>query len=134
MVSKKYPFSPYPIGWFQVAYCDEIEIGSVVPLKYFGEDLVAFRGENGEVKVLMLLPSFRSSPGARRQSEGQLFECPFHAWKFDGDGKCIDVPVPKKILKQKLTLHAVVGQVMVWDHPNGGEPYGSCRILKKLIR
>ena len=42
MVEREYPFSPYPIGWFQVAYGDELEVGSVVPLKYFGQDLVAF--------------------------------------------------------------------------------------------
>ena len=52
MVSKKYPFSPYPIGWFQVAYCDELEVGTIVPLKYFGQDLVAFRGEDGDIRVL----------------------------------------------------------------------------------
>ena len=47
MVKREFPFSPYPVGWFQVAYCDEIEVGEAKPLKYFGQDLVAFRGEDG---------------------------------------------------------------------------------------
>ena len=127
MVSKKYPFSPYPIGWFQVAYCDEIEIGSVVPLKYFGEDLVAFRGENGEVKVLdAFCPHLGAHLGYGGKVKDNCIECPFHAWKFDGDGKCTDVPYAKKVpSKAKIRpWHAVEknGQVMVWYHPNGGEP------------
>lgn len=32
-----------PLGWFQVAYSDEIAPGDVKPLKYFGRDLVIFR-------------------------------------------------------------------------------------------
>ena len=37
---RNFPF-PYPNGWFQVAYSDELITGDVVRLSYFGEDLVA---------------------------------------------------------------------------------------------
>lgn len=127
MVKREYPFSPYPIGWFQVAYGDELEVGTVVPLKYFGQELVAFRGENGDVKVLdAFCPHLGAHLGHGGKVKGNCIECPFHAWKFDGDGKCTDVPYAKKIpSKAKLgTWHTVErnGQVMVWHHPNGGEP------------
>ena len=43
---------PIPNGWFQVAYSDEIKPGDVKALKYFGEDLVVWRSEDGELSVL----------------------------------------------------------------------------------
>ena len=31
---------PLPFGWFMVAYSDELAVGEVKPLYYFGRDLV----------------------------------------------------------------------------------------------
>ena len=41
-----------PTGWFQVAWSADLEVGDVMPLHYFGEDLVAFRDLDGAVRVL----------------------------------------------------------------------------------
>ena len=41
----RYPMTPFPNGWFQVAYTDELETGKSEPLHYFGRDLVLFRTE-----------------------------------------------------------------------------------------
>ena len=46
----RFPMQRYPNGWFQVAYSDELEPGQVVPLRYFGRDLVLFRGSDGEAR------------------------------------------------------------------------------------
>ncbi len=37
----KPPLSMKPTGWFQVAWSDEIAIGAVHTMTYFGQDLVA---------------------------------------------------------------------------------------------
>jgi len=39
---------PLPFGWFMVAYSDELAVGEVKPLYYFGKDLVLWRGEDGQ--------------------------------------------------------------------------------------
>ncbi|MFN2425072.1 MAG: Rieske 2Fe-2S domain-containing protein, partial [Candidatus Binatia bacterium] len=49
--SPRYPMTPFPDGWFQVAYSDELEAGQVEPLHYFGRDYVLFRGADGEARV-----------------------------------------------------------------------------------
>ncbi len=36
---------PIPFGWFFVSYSNELEIGDVKPVRYFGEDLVLYRTE-----------------------------------------------------------------------------------------
>ena len=48
----RFPFARYPNGWFQVAYSDEVAVGAVLPLKYFGRDLVLFRDNDGVASVL----------------------------------------------------------------------------------
>ena len=127
MVKRDFPFSPYPVGWFQVAYCDEIEVGDAKPLKYFGRDLVAFRGEDGKVSVLdAFCPHLGAHLGHGGKVKGNCIECPFHAWVFNGEGKCEEVPYAKKVPKKaKIRPWHVVernGQVMVWYHPHGTEP------------
>ena len=39
---------PYPYGWFMACYSDELAIGEVKPLQYFGRELVLWRGEDGQ--------------------------------------------------------------------------------------
>lgn len=40
-----------PTGWFQVAWSSDLAPGDVIPLHYFGQDLVAYRDFRGEVHV-----------------------------------------------------------------------------------
>src|SRR5205823_1549368 len=51
-MKREYPFPPYPNGWFQVAYADEVAPGQLVPLSYFGRELIVFRGTDGKPAVL----------------------------------------------------------------------------------
>ena len=43
----RFPF-PLPNGWFMVAWSDELAPGEVRPLRYFAEDLVLFRTQDGQ--------------------------------------------------------------------------------------
>ena len=42
----------FATGWFVVAAADELPVGKVLSMKYFGQKLVAFRGDSGAVSVL----------------------------------------------------------------------------------
>lgn len=118
---------PIPNGWFQVAYSDELEVGQVMPLKYFGQHLVLFRDEEGEAQVLdAFCPHLGAHLGHGGKVEGKCIRCPFHAWKFDGAGNCKDVPYAKKI-PPKARIGAwsvceVAGLIMVWYHAAGQDP------------
>ena len=99
-MSKKprFPIPRYPRGWFQVAYADEIKPGEAKALKYFGVDLVMFRTEDGEVSVLdAFCPHMGAHLGHGGKVEGDGVVCPFHAWKFDGVGTCVEVPYARRI-------------------------------------
>lgn len=43
---------PIPNGWFQVAYADELALGSVLPLRYFGKSLKLARLGGDELELV----------------------------------------------------------------------------------
>lgn len=118
---------PIPNGWFQVAYSDELSAKQVLPLKYFDRDLVLFRTDTGEAKVLdAFCPHLGAHLGYGGTVEGGCIRCPFHAWRFDGTGSCTDVPYAKKIpAKAKIRawpVHEFAGLIVVWHDAEGGAP------------
>jgi phenylpropionate dioxygenase-like ring-hydroxylating dioxygenase large terminal subunit len=96
-VSRRFPF-PIPNGWFQVAWSDELAVGELRPLHYFGSEFVLFRDAEGRA---CMLDAHCAHLGAHLGHGGEICEgrlrCPFHHWEFDGDGKCVSVPYAKRI-------------------------------------
>jgi 3-ketosteroid 9alpha-monooxygenase subunit A len=119
--------SVYPRGWFVVAFSSEIAAGQVKSARYFGEDLVIFRGEDG---VAHVLDGFCVHMGANLGAGGKVcgnnLRCPFHGWQFAGTGECVEIPYAKKIplkARQRVWLSREVnGVVLVWHDSNGGAP------------
>jgi 3-ketosteroid 9alpha-monooxygenase subunit A len=126
-MKREFPFPAFPNGWFQLCYSDELTTGTVLPLSYFGRELVAFRGEDGKVGVLdAFCPHLGAHLGYGGKVEGSNIVCPFHAWKFDACGGCAEVPYAKKIPpKAKMRAWPAVevnGLVMVWHHAEDAPP------------
>jgi 3-ketosteroid 9alpha-monooxygenase subunit A len=125
-MSGRFPFPRYPNGWFQVAYTDELAPGAVMPLRYFGRDLVLFRGASGEAHVLDAhCPHMGAHLGHGGEVVGEHVRCPFHAWEFDGGGGCARIPyadkIPPRARLRSWPVREVAGLVMVWHHA-GDEP------------
>ncbi|MEX2159837.1 MAG: Rieske 2Fe-2S domain-containing protein [Dehalococcoidia bacterium] len=123
----RFPVPPYPNGWFQVAYSDELTQGDVVPLQYFGRQLVMFRGDDGTARVLdAFCPHLGAHLGYGGTIEGSTIRCPFHAWRFDGEGTCVEVPYATKIPPlAKLgawPVNEINGLIMVHHHMHGDPP------------
>jgi 3-ketosteroid 9alpha-monooxygenase subunit A len=117
----------YPRGWFVVAFSDDIAKGQVRSLQYFGEKLVAYRGEDGAVHVL---DAYCAHMGADLGSGGRVIgnhiECPFHAWRYCGTGECVNIPYAKKIpdraRQRAWRTREVNGLVLVHHDAAGREP------------
>lgn len=94
-------FPGYPRGWFAVALSDEIRVGELHRMQYFGQQLLAHRLEEGGVVVL---DAYCPHLGADLRVGGEVVEgsvrCPFHHWRFGADGACVDVPYAKSIPKR----------------------------------
>jgi phenylpropionate dioxygenase-like ring-hydroxylating dioxygenase large terminal subunit len=62
-----------------------------VRVKLLGEDLVAFRDTEGRIGLLdEFCPHRRASLFLGRNEECGL-RCVYHGWKFDADGRCVDM-------------------------------------------
>jgi 3-ketosteroid 9alpha-monooxygenase subunit A len=117
----------YPRGWFVVAFSDDIAVGQTRSLQYFGEKLVAYRGEDGVVHVL---DAYCAHMGADLAAGGKVIgntiECPFHAWRYCGTGECVAIPyakkIPEKARQKAWRTREMNGLVLVHHDADGREP------------
>ncbi|MDY7226062.1 Rieske 2Fe-2S domain-containing protein [Hyalangium rubrum] len=126
-MNPRFPFTPYPRGWFQVAWSEELPAGGVLPLSCFGRELVLFRTEAGEAHVLdAYCPHLGAHLGhGGRVHQGNL-QCPFHGWTFNGQGACVAIPHAPKI-PPGATLNAwpvqeLNGVILVYHAADGAAP------------
>jgi 3-ketosteroid 9alpha-monooxygenase subunit A len=118
--------SKYPRGWFVVAFADEIPVQGIKRMHYFGEELVAFRGEDGVVHVLdAYCAHMGANLGVGGKVVGNSIVCPFHAWRYCGTGECVEIPYAKKIpvkAKQRAWITREVNGVILVYHDAFGNP------------
>lgn len=125
--SERFPFPTTPNSWYGVAWSHEVARGQSIPVKAFGRDLVVFRGEDGEAHVLdAMCPHLGAHLGIEGRVEGNAVVCPFHEWKFDGSGKCVEIPyanrIPSKARVRAWPSQEVNGAILVWYHADGAAP------------
>jgi nitrite reductase/ring-hydroxylating ferredoxin subunit len=122
-----WPYENFPTGWFQVAWSDEVAPGAVLPMRYFARDLVCARTEAGEVRVFdAFCPHLGAHLGHGGTLEGDCLVCPFHGWKFDGDGHNVEIPYADRPNRAKKLVGWPVreanGAVVVWHDALGRDP------------
>lgn len=83
----------FPNGWFVLCFSDDLPKGRVRGFKYFGQEIVAFRDPSGGVGVL---DGYCPHLGAHLATGGLVLgtslRCPFHHWRFDITGRCVEIP------------------------------------------
>lgn len=63
-----------------------------VRVRIMGEDLVAFRDTTGRVGLVDRRCSHRGADLWFGRNEECGLRCVYHGWKFDADGRCVDIP------------------------------------------
>ena len=122
----RYPFPSVPNGWFCVAGSDDLAVGDVRAVRYLDRDLVVFRGEDGTARVFDAhCPHLGAHLGVGGTVCGTGITCPFHAWRFDGDGRLAEVPdleVPPRVTARAWEVCERNGRVFVWHSADGAPP------------
>lgn len=130
----------FPYGWFKIAYSNDIAPGQVKPIHYFGLEMVMFRTEAGEAKVINaycphlgahLGYSNHDITGRPGPVVGDSIVCPFHGWQYNGEGYCTSVPYATKMpprAEGKPVIHSwpTVEEnqcIWLWYHPEGEPPF-----------
>jgi nitrite reductase/ring-hydroxylating ferredoxin subunit len=126
--ASRYPFTPYPDGWYHVAKSTELAAGDVRPIHYFGRDLVLFRTEGGEAVVFDAhCPHLGAHLGYGGCVVGESIRCPFHHWRFGRDGACVDVPYQTRgrlpaVGLARWPVDERSGLILVWHSDDGTSP------------
>jgi phenylpropionate dioxygenase-like ring-hydroxylating dioxygenase large terminal subunit len=128
--TRGYEQLPIPFGWFAVAMSDELAPGEVKALKYFGTELVIWRGESGSLHAVdPYCPHLGAHLGHGGEVKGDDLRCPFHHWSFNGDGGVTEIPyakmIPPKLKRSCLStwpIQETMGVVFVWNHPRKVAP------------
>src|SRR3954453_4547773 len=80
--------------------------GDPVRVRLLGENLVAFRDTNGRIGLVGENCPHRGASLCFGRNEECGLRCPYHGWKFDVNGQCVDLPSEKEEsgMRQRIKL------------------------------
>jgi phenylpropionate dioxygenase-like ring-hydroxylating dioxygenase large terminal subunit len=109
--------------WLPALLADELPEPDCPPVRVrmLGEDLVAFRDTDGRVGLLATHCAHRGASLFFGRNEECGLRCVYHGWKFDVDGRCLDMPnePPESTFKDRVRQPAypcVEAGEMIWTY------------------
>ncbi|MFC6063583.1 Rieske 2Fe-2S domain-containing protein [Streptomyces ochraceiscleroticus] len=121
------PPARFARGWHCLGLADHFKDGEPHEIEAFGTKLVVFQGADD--KALHVLNAYCPHMGgnlAHGSVKGDTVACPFHDWRWAGNGRCAGVPyarrVPPRARTRAWTTLEENGQLFVWHDPEGNPP------------
>ncbi|MGD1902321.1 MAG: Rieske 2Fe-2S domain-containing protein [Geitlerinemataceae cyanobacterium] len=109
----------YPLGWSHY-----FKPGKIVPVMVWQQPLAVFRDSAGNVRALEDACPHKGVELHKGKLDGDNLLCPYHGWKFNGDGDCVEIPYyppEQKLPCAKARSYPVREQYgIVWVFP--GDP------------
>jgi len=92
----------------------------------FGTKLVIFADSGGQLHVLDAYCRHMGGDLSQGTVKGEAIACPFHDWRWGGDGRCAAVPYARRVppaarTRSWRTLERN-GQLFVWHDAEGNPP------------
>ena len=78
--------------WYVAALDHELIDGKLMGRTLLGEHVLLFRGESGKVVALNDRCPHRGALLSKGRLEGDGVRCMYHGIKYDGSGKCVQIP------------------------------------------
>jgi phenylpropionate dioxygenase-like ring-hydroxylating dioxygenase large terminal subunit len=124
----KPPLSMKPTGWFQVAWADEIGVGDVHRMTYFGTEMVAWRARSGRVTVMdAYCEHLGAHLGFGGHVEGEVIECAFHGWQWNHEGRNVCIPYESRPNRgRRMRTYPAVernASIYIWHDIEGRDPF-----------
>jgi phenylpropionate dioxygenase-like ring-hydroxylating dioxygenase large terminal subunit len=136
-MNRRIDLPPFPNSWYRVAASADVHPGSLLPLRAFGQDYICYRGETGAVHVLdAYCAHLGANIGVGGFVDGDNVVCPFHHWRYDGDGRNVQIPYRDKPNRAArlgclrtierndhvLVWYSADGRTPDWEPPAVAEP------------
>ncbi|PTR21622.1 3-ketosteroid 9alpha-monooxygenase subunit A, partial [Rhodococcus sp. OK519] len=113
-------------GWHCLGLTKAFRDGKPHQVDAFGTSLVVFEDSKGNLNVLDAYCRHMGGNLAQGSIKGDSVACPFHDWRWGGNGKCTDIPyarrVPPLAKTRAWTSLEKNGQLFVWHDPEGNPP------------
>lgn len=91
----RFPFTPFPRGWFFFELAKNMPAGKLVGRQWMGEDVVGWRDASGRICVAnAFCPHLgaKLSPATGGTLQDGNLVCPFHGFTYDATGACVATP------------------------------------------
>ncbi len=104
--------------WYVIARSTDLRTAPLAR-KVCGRELVAFRDGAGQARVLDAVCPHRGANLAHGRVVDGCLACPYHGWRFDGEGRCTRIPAyrPRERVPAKFStgaLPVIEQQGLVW--------------------
>ena len=108
-------------GWHCLGLERDFNDGKPHEVQAFGGKLVVWADSQGKLNVLDGYCRHMGGDLTQGTVKGDEIACPFHDWRWGGDGKCKAIPYAKRVPLRARTqrYEAVVrnGQLLIWHDP-----------------
>ena len=116
----------YARGWHCLGNANDYRDGKPHTLNIFGTRLVAFADSQGAISILDAYCPHMGADLSQGTIENDRLVCPFHHWKYDTGGKCVEIPYCKGIPPKAKTRSWLTCEennlLFVWNNPEGRPP------------
>jgi 3-ketosteroid 9alpha-monooxygenase subunit A len=120
------PPSRFARGWHCLGLADRFRESGPHAVEAFGTKLAVFADSAGELHVLDAYCRHMGGDLSRGTIKGDALACPFHDWRWGGNGRCAGIPYARRVpvaarTRSWLTLEQN-RQLFVWHDPQGNPP------------
>jgi 5,5'-dehydrodivanillate O-demethylase len=91
--------------WMPVAPKAEVDELRIRRVRLLGEDLVVYKDDRDRYGLLAEQCPHRSASLAYGRIDDDGIRCPYHGWKYDVSGRCLDQPAEPADSRYKDTIH-----------------------------
>jgi 3-ketosteroid 9alpha-monooxygenase subunit A len=113
-------------GWHCLGLAERFRDGKPHSIQAFGQKLVIFQGDDGKLNVLDAYCRHMGGDLSQGTVKGNEIACPFHDWRWGGDGRCKQIPYARRVpLRARTAAWPTLdqdGMLFVWNDPEGNPP------------